>query len=126
MNVNQGRPVFLNLLRIRQPVTAVVSILHRISGFLLVLLLPVCIYLLQLSLHSPEGFSQVIAILDHQLARVAGVFVCWLFAHHFLAGIRFLFLDFDVGITRTSARKTAWVVHIGAALIAVIAAGALL
>lgn len=126
MNVNQGRPVFLNLLRIRQPVTAVVSILHRISGFFLVLLLPVCIYLLQLSLKSPEGFSQVIAILGHQLVRIVGIFVCWLFAHHFLAGIRFLLLDFDMGITRESARKTAWVVHIGAALIAVITAGALL
>lgn len=126
MNVNQDRPVFLNLIRIRQPVTAVVSILHRISGILLVLLLPCLIYLLQLSLASQEGFLQAAALLDHPISRIAGIFICWIFAHHFLAGIRFLLLDFEVGISKDSARKTAWVVHIGAALFALIAAGALL
>lgn len=126
MTVNQDRPVFLDLLRIRQPVTAVVSILHRISGIFMVLLLPGLIYLLQLSLSSREGFTQVSELLDHQLTRVTGIFVCWVFAHHFLAGIRFLFLDFDAGITKSVARKTAWGVHIGAALIALGAAGALL
>ena len=126
MNVNQGRPVFLNLLRIRQPVTAVVSILHRISGFFMVLLLPALIYLLQLSLSSPEGFYRVVSLLDHQFTRVSGILICWSFAHHFLSGIRFIFLDFDVGISREMARKTAWVVHTGAALIAIFAAGILL
>jgi succinate dehydrogenase / fumarate reductase cytochrome b subunit len=108
MNVTQDRPVFLNLLRIKQPVAAVVSILHRLTGFIMVILLPGVIYLLQLSL------------------RVTGVFISWMFAHHFLAGIRFLLLDFDVGISRDAARKTAWIVHVGAVLIAVIAAGLLL
>lgn len=126
MNVTQDRPVFLNLLRIRQPVTAVVSILHRITGFFMVLLLPGLIYLLQLSLSSPQGFAQVMSILHHPLVRVAGIFFCWMFAHHFLAGLRFLLLDFDVGITRSSARKTAWVVHGGAVLIAGITAGFLI
>lgn len=126
MNVTQGRPVFLNLLRIRQPVTAVVSILHRISGFLMVLLLPALIYLLQLSLSSPEGFFQVVSILNHQFTRVFSVFVCWLFAHHFLAGIRFLLLDIDIAISRQAARKTAWVVHAGAFIAAIYVAGILL
>ena len=92
----------------------------------MVLLLPGFIYLLQLSLNSPEGFSQVATILDHQITRIIGIFLCWVFAHHLLAGIRFLLLDFDFGITREIARKTAWVVHIGAALTAVMAAGVLL
>lgn len=126
MKATQDRPVFLNLLRIRQPVTAVVSIFHRISGFFLVLLIPACIYLLQLSLSSPEGFSQTTVLLDHQLTRVLGIFICWLLVHHFLAGIRFLLLDFDVGYSRANARKTAWMVHVGAILSAVIAAGVLL
>lgn len=126
MKATQDRPVFLNLLRIRQPVTAVVSILHRISGFFLVLLIPVSIYLLDLSLSSPEGFSQTVAILDHQLIRFAGIFICWLLVHHFLAGIRFLLLDFDVGINKAGARKTAWIVHAGAVIIAAVVAGALL
>ena len=94
MNVNQGRPVFLNLLRIRQPVTAVVSILHRISGFFMVLLLPALIYLLQLSLSSPEGFYRVVSLLDHQFTRVSGILICWSFAHHFLSGIRFILQEY--------------------------------
>ena len=126
MNVTQDRPVFLNLLRIKQPVAAVVSILHRLTGFIMVILLPGMIYLLQLSLTSPDGFSQVVSIMDNNLVRVTGVFICWMFAHHFLAGLRFLLLDFDVGISRDAARKTAWIVHVGAVLIAAIAAGLLL
>jgi len=126
MDVNQDRPVFLNLLRIRQPVTAVVSILHRISGVFLVLLLPYLIYLLQLSLTSQEGFSHVATLLTQPLSKAVGILICWIFAHHFLAGIRFLLLDFDAGISRDSARKTAWVVHVGAVLLTLLAAGLLI
>ena len=126
MSLTQNRPVFLNLLRIRQPVTAVVSILHRITGILMVLALPVLIYLLQISLSSPEGFSQAVATLDGQIARLFGVLMIWALAHHLFAGIRFLILDFDVGVTKSVARKTAWLVHMSAAAVAVMAAGALL
>jgi len=126
MNLTENRPVFLNLLRIRQPVTAVVSILHRITGILMVLALPGLIYLLQTSLSSPEGFSQVAAILDSQIARIFAVLMSWALAHHLFAGIRFLILDFDVGLTKSVARKTAWLVHVSAAVVAVLAADLLL
>lgn len=125
MSLTQDRPVFLNLLRIRQPVTAVVSILHRITGVLLVLALPGLIYLLQTSLSGPEGFAQVATMLDSQIARLFGVLMSWALAHHLFAGIRFLVLDFDVGLNKSTARKTAWFVHLSAAMVAVIAAGAL-
>lgn len=126
MSLTQDRPVFLNLLRIRQPVTAVVSILHRISGILMILALPGFIYLLQISLSGPAGFSQASAILDGQLARMFGVLMAWSLAHHLFAGIRFLVLDFDVGVSKSGARKTAWLVHMGAAVVAVMTAGILL
>ena len=126
MSLTQDRPVFLNLLRIRQPVTAVVSILHRITGILMVLALPGLIYLLQISLSSPEGFFQATTILDGQIARLFAVLMSWALAHHLFAGIRFLILDFDVGLTKSVARKTAWLVHISAAVVAVIAARVLL
>jgi succinate dehydrogenase / fumarate reductase cytochrome b subunit len=121
MNLTENRPVFLNLLRIRQPVTAVVSILHRITGILMVFALPGLIYLLHISLSSPEGFSQITAILDGQIARLSAVLMIWALAHHLFAGIRFLILDFDVGLTKSVARKTAWLVHLSAAVVAVIA-----
>jgi succinate dehydrogenase / fumarate reductase cytochrome b subunit len=126
MSLTQDRPVFLNLLRIRQPVTAVVSILHRFTGILMVLALPGLIYLLQISLSSPEGFSRAATILDGQIARLFAVLMIWALAHHLFAGIRFLILDFDVGVTKDVARKTAWLVNMSAAVVAVMAASALL
>jgi succinate dehydrogenase / fumarate reductase cytochrome b subunit len=126
MSLTQDRPVFLNLLRIRQPVTAVVSILHRISGILMVLALPGLIYLLQISLSSPEGFSRATAMLDGQIARILAVLMIWALAHHLFGGFRFLVLDFDVGLSKSVSRKTAWVVHLSAAVVAVYSAGQLL
>ena len=126
MNLSENRPVFLNLFRIQQPVTAVVSILHRITGILMVLALPGLIYLLQTSLTSPEGFSQAVALLDSQISRLFAVLMSWMLAHHLFAGIRFLILDFDVGLTKSVSRKTAWLVHICAAVAAIMAAWALL
>ena len=126
MNLTENRPVFLNLFRIHQPVTAVVSILHRITGILMVLALPGLIYLLQTSLSSPEGFSQVVNLLDSQISRLLAVLMIWMLVHHLFAGIRFLILDFDVGLTKSVARKTAWIVHISAVVVGVVTAWALL
>jgi len=118
MSVTDSRPVYLNLLKIRQPVTAVLSILHRLSGVLMVLLLPGFVYLLNLSLSNPAGFAQVAGLLDSVPAKVIAVFICWAFSHHLLAGLRFLILDFDVGVERSVARQSAWLIHIAAALAA--------
>ena len=68
---NKSRPVYLNLLRIRQPVGAVVSILHRISGLVLVLALPALFYLLQQSLASEEGYRAVREFFSGIVGRVA-------------------------------------------------------
>jgi succinate dehydrogenase / fumarate reductase cytochrome b subunit len=92
----------------------------------MVLALPGLIYLLQISLTSPEGFSQAAAILDGQIARLFGVLLSWALAHHLFAGIRFLILDFDVGVTKSVARKTAWLVHMGAVVVALLLEGVLL
>jgi succinate dehydrogenase / fumarate reductase cytochrome b subunit len=125
MNSTENRPVFLNLLRIRQPVTAVLSILHRVSGVVLIILLPGLVYLLNLSLESSDGFARVAALLNSEPVRLLAVMLCWLLAHHLLAGLRFMLLDFDVAISRSAARKTAWLVHVGAAAAAVLAFGVL-
>lgn len=126
MNSTEHRPVFLNLLRIRQPVMAVVSILHRVSGVVLIMLLPGLVYLLNLSLQSADGFARVAALLNSGPFRLLAVILCWLLAHHLLAGLRFMLLDFDVAISRSAARRSAWLVHMGAAVVAVLALGLLL
>jgi len=122
MSALDNRPVFLNLLKIRQPVTAVLSIFHRVSGVAMVLSLPGFIYLLSLSLRDQTGFDQVVALLNSSPAKLAAVVLCWGFAHHLLAGLRFLILDFDIGVERAVARRTAWLVHAAAVMVALFSA----
>ena len=110
MPTRSERPSFLHLLKIRQPVTAVVSIFHRISGVLLFLSLPFLVWLLQLSVRSAGDFERVTAWLASPLARVTGLLLGWALLHHFLAGIRFLLLDLDIGLSLKAARTTAWIV----------------
>jgi len=123
MSATDNRPVFLNLLRIRQPVMAVVSIFHRISGVVMILLLPGLVYLLNLSLSNQEGFSQVATLLASPMLKTLAVLFCWALTHHVLAGIRFMLLDFDVGIERDTARKVAWLVHVATLVVTAVLAG---
>lgn len=114
------RPVFLNLLRIRQPPAAVLSIGHRISGVLMVLLLPLLIYLLDLSLRGPDAYARITAWFDGWAGKLLLVALAWMLAHHLLAGIRFLMLDVHWGVERQSARRSAWVVNVLGVLVAVV------
>lgn len=117
---NKSRPVYLNLLRIRQPVGAVVSILHRISGLVLVLALPALFYLLQQSLASEEGYRAVREFFSGIVGRVALAGMVWIGVEHLFSGLRHLLLDIDIGIDRRAARLSAWVVLIASAIIAVL------
>lgn len=108
MSNNNKRPVFLNLARIHLPVTAVLSIGHRISGVLMVLMVPLIAYLLDLSLSGEEGFAAVLGLFRHDLFQVLVVLGVWVFTHHFLAGIRFLLIDIDIGVDLRGARASAW------------------
>ena len=117
------RPVFLNLLQIRMPVTAITSILHRASGLLLFLLIPFLILGLQMSLRSADDFNTLLMALDNPMLKVVMFVVIWAGIHHLLAGVRFLLLDIDVGVSRSRARTTAWLVNILAFLLTVIVCG---
>ena len=115
-------PIFLDLLRIKMPVTAVTSILHRISGILIFVSLPAFISLFALSLQSATGFAAVQTFLAHPLVRVIILLLVWCLTHHVLAGIRFLLTDIDVGLGKATARLSAWWVNLGAAGITAIIA----
>ena len=112
-------PVFLNLTQIRLPVTAIVSILHRLSGLLLFLALPLFIYALQQSLRSPESFASLIGKFDSFLVKTILAILLWSLFHHLFAGLRFLLLDIEMGIQPQQARKTAWWVNILAVIVAI-------
>ncbi|HSH28504.1 MAG TPA: succinate dehydrogenase, cytochrome b556 subunit [Thiohalobacter sp.] len=123
---HDARPRFLNLLRIRQPIGAVTSILHRLTGVLLFLLLPLAAWLLELSLRDPAGYARAAAWLDGAVGQLALLLLAWVVFHHLFAGIRFLLLDLDLGMGRTPARRMAWVATLAAPLAALLFVGGLL
>ncbi len=106
------RPVNLNLLKIRQPITAITSIGHRISGVLLFLSIPFVIWMLEHSLQGPQGFADVTAWFDYGLIKLLALLMAWSAAHHFFAGIRFLLLDIEIGVDLATARSSAMVVNV--------------
>ncbi len=91
----------------RLPVSGWVSIFHRVTGVLLVLVLPAALYLLQQSLASAERFNDMTTWFANPLGRIASLLVVWLFLQHLLSGIRHLLLDLDIGIERNAARASA-------------------
>ncbi len=105
--MTKKRPKHLNLFQIRQPIAAVTSILHRISGLGLFLMLPLLIWLLDLSLRSPDSFQSLQAFVAHPLAKLLLIGLLWAFLHHFFMGIRILLIDVHVGVAKQQARKSA-------------------
>ncbi len=105
-NVKRNRPKNLNLFTIRLPMPALVSIMHRVSGAFLFLLLPLLLWVLQLSLSSDVSFEQAQAVLHHPLAKLICLSVTWAYAHHACAGIRHLALDAHYGLRLKYARAT--------------------
>jgi succinate dehydrogenase / fumarate reductase cytochrome b subunit len=99
-----------DLMRYRLPVPGVLSILHRVSGALMFLLLPWTLRLLDLSLGSALGYQQVRELAGGWIARTVLALLAWALLHHLVAGIRFLLLDMDLGVERAAARRSAWVV----------------
>jgi succinate dehydrogenase / fumarate reductase, cytochrome b subunit len=103
-------PVFFDLYRIKFPVTAVVSMGHRVSGVLLALCVPVLVYLFQLSLSGPDGYARAGALFQHPAIGAVTVVLIWALAHHVLAGVRHLLFDIHVGTALRTARISAWLV----------------
>jgi len=123
------RPKYLSLpallFEIRLPVPGWVSILHRISGALLFFpFVAWVLYLLDTSLASEQGFdylrNRYFAL---PLVKLGVLVFIWAYCHHLCAGIRFLFLDLDIGGELKTARLTSWIViAAGLALTAVFGA----
>ena len=105
--VNDRRPVNLQLTTIRFPLTAIASILHRISGVALFFATALILYLLDLSLESPAGFERVLGILDYPLVRPLLWLLLTALLYHFIAGIRHLLLDWGIGESRQGAKTGA-------------------
>jgi succinate dehydrogenase / fumarate reductase cytochrome b subunit len=106
--MKKKRPINLDLSTIRFPITAVVSILHRVSGTFLFLLIPLLLWLFSQSLSSETSFSGLQQTLtDHTSLRL----VLWLivvgFFYHLFAGLRHILMDMHIGEELKKGRTTA-------------------
>ncbi len=117
------RPKYLDLLRIKLPITGIVSIGHRASGVLLVLTIPIWLYLLETSLTSEQDFQDIVKMMDGFGFKLMTILVFWSLVHHFFAGIRFLLLDIDIAIEKEPALKAAKLVFIVEAVVMVFVVG---
>nr|WNL65427.1 hypothetical protein GPGIFMOB_00378 [Acinetobacter gerneri] len=97
--MNKKRPVNLDIRTIQLPLTALTSILHRISGIMLFIFLGLILYMLSKSLESEKGFNEVKEIFSSPFGKVSFWLVYSSFIYHLVAGIRHLVMDVGVGHT---------------------------
>lgn len=108
--VKDNRPVYLNLFQFKFPVTAIASILHRLSGVFLFLLIPGLLYALSLSLASVHSFHTVKSWFTAPCCQWVLAFMAVALCYHVLAGLRHLLMDCHVGDGKESGRQGAYAV----------------
>ncbi|MEQ1589806.1 MAG: succinate dehydrogenase, cytochrome b556 subunit [Gallionella sp.] len=108
--MNKKRPKHLALHLIKLPLPGIISILHRASGLLLFLSLPLLLWTLQYSLHTSENFAFMSWMFAHPVSKLLLIVVMWAFLHHFCAGLRYLAIDLHWLRSLTQARNSSKVV----------------
>jgi len=115
------RPVYRNIhvtqiLSYRLPPAGMVSILHRVSGALMFLLLPFVIWLFDTSVTSEvsfdrfaSAFSLGIGFAPGWLVKLVVLGLMWAYLHHFIAGVRHLWMDATHSVTKEQGRTSALV-----------------
>mgnify|MGYP002626026168 CR=1 FL=1 len=117
--MKDNRPVNLDFTTFKLPLPAITSILHRISGGILFFAVAVLLYLLDLSLSSPEGFATVADWLETPFVK----FVVWaIVSTLLLAGIKHLLMDLGIGETLSGGLLGAKIV-VAVAVISIVGAG---
>jgi succinate dehydrogenase / fumarate reductase, cytochrome b subunit len=115
--ITKTRPGTMRLIdavKYRLPLAGVVSILHRVSGMLMFLLLPFIIWLFDVSLGSEvsyERFSSAfvagVGFLPWWLLKLVVLALIWAFLHHLIAGLRHLWMDVNHSVSREQGRRSA-------------------
>jgi len=102
--VKDNRPVNLDLFTIKQPLPAITSILHRITGVLLFLFIVLLLCALDQSLSSEESFMQMQQSFSGGFAKLIVWGVLSALIYHLVAGVRHLLMDFGIGEGLESGR----------------------
>lgn len=115
--MDNQRPIYLNLFQFRFPVMAIVSILHRLSGVIVFLLVPVLLWVLKKSLLSQVEFNT----LRDGMAGPMVKFLLWVvlsaLMFHLVAGIRHLLMDMGYFDSKEQGKITSYVTFAISALI---------
>ena len=113
------RPVFRNIhvtqiAKYRLPAAGIVSILHRISGALLFFLLPFLVWLFDVSVTSEISYGRFTGAFTSGVGFVPGLLVklvvlalIWAYLHHFIAGLRHLWMDMTHSVGLEFGRQSA-------------------
>lgn len=98
----------------RLPPAAVVSILHRLSGIVMFVLMPFIIWMFDTSLTSEISYSQFTSVftagygfLPAWFVKIVVLGLIWAYLHHFLAGLRHLWMDATHAVTKEFGRSSA-------------------
>ena len=126
------RPVFRNIhvsqiVSYRLPPAGIVSILHRISGALMFVLMPFIIWLFDTSLSSEVSFERFSAAFSSGIGFVPGLLIklvtlalIWAYLHHFIAGVRHLWMDMTHSVTRQQGHSSAVVTLVSSVVLTVL------
>lgn len=120
--MNSKRPVNLDLSTIQFPLPALTSIAHRITGVILFIGLIFAFWALSTSLSSPTGFVAVSdALTGNFLAKLIAWGLLSALAFHFVAGIKHLLMDMDIGVTLEGGHKKAQITVVVSAVLIILA-----
>lgn len=110
------RPEFRNIhvtqiVRYRLPAGGFASFLHRFSGALMFLALPLVLWLFDLSLTSELSYVRLAELFSNWFVKLVLLVLAWALLHHLAAGIRHLLLDLHIGIGKQAASRSAWLLY---------------
>ena len=108
----KARPVYRNInvtdiTSYRLPLAGLVSILHRISGAIMFLLLPFVIWMFDASVSSEYSFARFTNAFDHGVVKLIALGLIWAFLHHFVAGVRHVLMDARHTVAKEQGQRTA-------------------
>ena len=104
------RPVNLALWTMKFPITAIISILHRLTGFFLFLLIPIVLYAWQFSLSSEDNFNIAKSNLNLWYVKLLVWSLLSALLYHLMAGVRHLLMDMHIGDSKQAGKISSYVV----------------
>lgn len=122
-----GTMRLVDAVKYRLPLAGVVSILHRASGAILFGLLPLVIWLFDMSITSEisyevfrTAFTAGIGFVPGWLIKLLMLALIWAYLHHFIAGVRHLWMDATHSVTKEAGRISAVVTLVSSLVLTVI------